>query len=142
MTRVALSLHLLAVVLAVGPVTMAASLFPAVLRREGPSPLTAFLHRTCRVYGVVGLAAPAFGVITAARLGVLTEGWVLTSMALTLGAALLLALVVLPAQRRALDGAPLAGGGRRLAGATGIFSLLWAAVLVLMVFRPGSTLGA
>jgi hypothetical protein len=31
---------------------------------------------------------------------------------------------------------------RRSAGATGGFSLLWAVVLVVMVFRIGSTLGA
>lgn len=41
-----------------------------------------------------------------------------------------------------MDSCSFTGGGRHLAGATGAFSLLWAAVLVLMVFRPGSTLKA
>lgn len=125
MTRVALSLHLFAVVLAVRAITVAASLPSAVLRREGPaSALTASLHRTCRVHGVVGLAAPAFGLITAARLDVLTETRVRASTGLTLAAAL------------------LPGGGRRLAGVTGGSSVLWAAVPVLVAFRPGSGMGA
>lgn len=172
MTRLALTLHLIAVVLTVGPVTVAASLFPATLRsgsrRTGlvgapaaapgdggddapaapPGPVPALLHRICRVYGVLGLAVPFFGVVTAARLGVLSEAWVLTSMGLTLAAGLLLALVIVPAQRTALDGTGVATArtrdatARRLAGVTGAFSLLWVAVLTLMVFRPGSTLGA
>ena len=171
MTRAALTLHLIAVVLTVGPVTVAASLFPATLRSGSrraalvgaassggadgadPGPVPALLHRICRVYGVLGLAVPAFGIVTAARLGVLDEGWVLTSMALTAAAGLLLALVVVPGQRQALAGPAGTGGGlagtaagdavaSRLAGATGAFSLLWVAVLTLMVFRPGSTLGA
>lgn len=169
MTRAALTLHLIAVVLTVGPVTVAASLFPATLRsgprraalvgagasggRDDvpvpvavPGPVSALLHRTCRTYGVLGLAVPALGIVTAARLGVLTEGWVLTSTALTLTAGLLLALVVVPGQRQALAGTAGTPAGdaaaSRLAGATGAFSLLWVAVLVLMVLRPGSTLGA
>lgn len=166
MTRAALTLHLIAVVLTVGPITVAASLFPATLRSArrsavvgagapgggdgapdaSPGPVAALLHRICRVYGVLGLAVPAFGIVTAVRLGVLTEAWVLTSTALTVAAGLLLALVIVPGQRQALAGPAGTPAGdataSRLAGATGAFSLLWVAVLALMVYRPGSTLGA
>ena len=95
------------------------------------------------MYGVAGLAVPAFGIITAARLDVLGEAWVIAAMVLTLAAALLLALLIVPAQHQVLrTGEPHDRTLRRLSGTTGGFSLLWAVVLVLMVFGPGSTLGA
>ena len=57
----------------------------------------------------------------------------------------MLAGVVLPRQRALLDaGGPtdaVAALTGRLAGATGVFNLLWATVTVLMIVRPGSTTG-
>jgi uncharacterized membrane protein len=70
---------------------------------------------------------------------VLTDAWVLISIGLTAVAAAVLALIVLPAQRRAMAGNADAAGG--LGMGTGIFNLLWVAVTVLMIVRPGSTTG-
>ena len=56
------------------------------------------LHRISRVYAVLGVAVPVFGIATAAQMGVLGDAWLLVSMALTLVAALLLAVEVLPGQ--------------------------------------------
>lgn len=160
MTKLFLSLHVLAAVLTVGPVTVAASMFPKALRgahaaapdhREALTTLRT-LHRICRVYAGIGIAVPVFGFATASSLGVLGNGWLITSIVLTAGAAAVLALLILPAQENALTAtgtlvpgpasAPVRHPAARLAVLTGIFNLLWATVTVLMIVRPGSTTGA
>jgi hypothetical protein len=172
-TKLLLSLHVLAAVLAIGPVAVAASMFPAVTRRGDRQSLP-LLHRICRVYAVLGVAVPVFGLATASSLGVLTDAWLIVSIVLTAVAAALLAFAILPAQHRIVaastgpgsgnadgggsgnadgDGSANAGGDgsgnadgngnpARLGMLTGVFNLLWAAVVVLMIVRPGSTTGA
>ena len=202
-TKVLLTIHVLAAIIAIGPVTVAASMFPGAVRRAD-LPTLRILHRICRVYAVLGVLVPVFGLATATSLGVLGDAWLLTSIALTLVAAGLLVFVVLPGQSAALTslspapavatvassvqaplsagsaqaplsagsahpadtppaarstgpadallgagdsagarfGAGVAGGAARLGMATGIFNLLWAVVVVLMIVRPGSTTGA
>ncbi|MEU6242160.1 hypothetical protein [Streptomyces sp. NPDC047024] len=159
MTKLLLSLHVLAALVAVGPVTVAASMFPATLRRalgngDGDGDTEArttlrTLHRICRVYAGIGVAVPLFGFATASSLGVLGDAWLIVSILLTAAAAGILALLILPAQEDALDdetdAAPLSStpvSPGRLAMLTGIFNLLWATVTVLMIIRPGSTTGA
>ncbi|MFE4689142.1 hypothetical protein ACFRH6_03680 [Streptomyces sp. NPDC056749] len=155
MTKFFLSLHVLAVVIAIGPVTVAASMFPRTLRTAHGDPgdgdarsTLRLLHRICRVYGAVGIAVPVFGLATAGSLGVLGSAWLITSILLTAAAAGLLVLRILPGQDSALTAvqagetvaAPAVAA--RLAMLTGVFNLLWAAVTVLMIVRPGSTTGA
>ncbi|QHA04954.1 hypothetical protein GQF42_18080 [Streptomyces broussonetiae] len=147
MTKFLLAVHVLAAIVAVGPVTVAASMFPPLARRalaapgdDGTAGTLSLLHRICRVYALVGVVVPVFGFATASRMGVLGSGWLITSIVLTLLAAVVLGALVLPAQ-----GAFVAGEGTnsaRLAMFTGVFNLLWAAVTVLMIVRPGSTTGA
>jgi len=138
MTKVLLSIHVLAAILSIGPVAVAASVFPRAAREAASPAVPAVLHRICRVYAVVGLVVPVFGLSTGASLGVLTDAWLLTSIGLTAVAAALLALAILPGQRRMIDGT---GDPRRLGLVTGTFNLLWAVVVVLMIVRPGSTTG-
>ncbi|RKN43760.1 hypothetical protein [Streptomyces hoynatensis] len=145
MTAFLLSIHVLAAILVVGPIAVAASAFPRHAREPGPEAAgrAAFLHRICRAYAVAGVAVPAFGIATGASLGVLGDAWLLASLALTAGAAGLLAAAILPAQRRLLAEPPgEPGPAARLSALTGIFNLLWAAVVVLMIVRPGSSTGA
>lgn len=159
MTKLLLSVHVLAAILAVGPIAVAASLFPrhATAPATGEARPTVFLHRVCRGYTVVGIAVPVFGFATGARLGVLGDAWLVASIALTAIAAGVLALGILPGQRRLLSltaarrtAGETAGGpagaeraaARRLTMITGVFNLLWAVVVVLMIVRPGSTTGA
>ncbi|TDD81128.1 hypothetical protein [Actinomadura rubrisoli] len=150
MTKLLLSVHVLAAILAVGPIAVAASLFPRYARPSEGTPgggeTAVFLHRICRGYTVVGVAVPAFGFATGARLGVLTDAWLIASIVLTAIAAAVLALAILPGQRRLLAPPPDAAGLRRaaarLGAVTGVFNLLWAIVVVLMIVRPGSTTGA
>jgi hypothetical protein len=160
MGKLLLSLHVVAAVVFVGPVTVAVSLFPrhARLALTGTDPHAApvvrLLHRISRVYAVLGLAVPVLGVALALRLRVLGDAWLVVSIALTLTAALVLAVAVLPVQQRAVDLLEQAGvgtrsdaasawvaGAHRLALSSGVFALLWVVVVVLMVVRPGSTTG-
>ncbi|MEU9455264.1 hypothetical protein [Streptomyces sp. NPDC048277] len=152
MTKFLLAVHVLAAIVAVGPVTVAASMFPPAARRviEAPDDVRAaetlqLLYRICRVYAVVGVVVPVFGFATASTMHVLGSAWLIVSIALTALAALVLAALVLPRQSALLEAG--AGGATRQATArlamfTGVFNLLWAAVTVLMIVRPGSTTGA
>ncbi|MGV9668571.1 DUF2269 family protein [Nocardia niigatensis] len=156
MTKFLLSVHVLAAIIAVGPVTVAASMFPATLRRALGEPgdsdartTLRTLHRICRVYAGIGIAVPVFGFATASSLGVLGDTWLIIAILLTATAACVLALLLLPAQDRALaettgsaSPLPISLTPGRLAMLTGIFNLLWATVTVLMIIRPGSTTGA
>ena len=161
MTRILLILHVLAAVIAVGPVTAAGSMFPAAARKAAQAPGSVeavapvrLLHRICRVYAVAGLAVPVFGFATASSLHVLGSPWLIASMVLTSIAAFVLALLVLPAQAAVLAGLadsnssavpaavpPKRAQTQRLAALTGILNLLWATVTILMIVRPGSTTG-
>lgn len=156
MDKLLLSLHVLAAIVFVGPVTVAVSLFPRFAREAAEqgrrTSALALLHRISRAYAVLGLSVPVLGIALAARLGVLGDAWIVASLVLTLAAALVLALVVLPGQDRLLTtitGAEQRGvtvaertaTAARLGMASGVFSLLWAVVVVLMVVRPGSTTG-
>ncbi|MET7325709.1 hypothetical protein [Streptomyces sp. NPDC005549] len=166
MTKFLLSLHVLAAIVAVGPVTVAASMFPAAARRvpvdvpvgggggaqvgaadAGDVRTVRLLHRICRVYAGLGIAVPVLGFATAASMGVLQDAWLIASVTLTAVAAGLLAAFVLPRQEELLqqlaDGQPVERARTaRLAMFTGLFNLLWATVTVLMIVRPGSTTGA
>ena len=150
MTKALLAIHVLAAILAIGPVAVAASMFPPFTRRaidsqdERDVAALRTLNRICKVYAAVGIAVPVFGLATAGVMGVTGQVWVVVSIALTAAAALLLALVVLPRQADLLSGlsAATAADTSRLGMVTGVFNLLWAVVTVLMIVRPGSTTGA
>jgi uncharacterized membrane protein len=168
-TKFFLTLHVLAAILTVGPVTVAASMFPAALRRAQADQRDAaavaslrLLHRICTIYAFVGVAVPVTGFATASSLHVLGSAWLIASIILTMAAAAILIVLVLPRQEAALDavGGERTGGvsgqvadgtgavatedrsSSQLAMVTGVFNLLWATVTVLMIIRPGSTTGA
>ncbi|MEU1214246.1 hypothetical protein ABZ424_17835 [Streptomyces sp. NPDC005790] len=163
MTKLLLSIHVIAAIVAVGSITVAASMFPryalqALDGTEGQgrsAGVAALLHRVCYGYSLAGVFVPVFGIATGAALGVLTDAWLIASLVLTLIAAAILGLAILPGQRRLLtEGEGEGEGGdpptleaarpmaARLTMLTGIFNLVWAVVVVLMIVRPGSTTGA
>jgi hypothetical protein len=195
-TKLLLSIHVLVAIIAIGPVTVAASMFPAATRRALAEPsdprnpaVLHNLHRICRVYATLGVLVPVFGLATASSLGVLGNAWLIVSIILTAAAAAVLVFLVLPGQATVLRSVPVAAqvfageaaaqspgavtrhspgaaaghspgaaageaaapspgvaaDGRvaaRLGMVTGVFNLLWAVVVVLMIVRPGSTTGA
>jgi len=116
-TKFFLVLHVLAAIVAVGPVTVAASMFPPGARRALADPgdqraaeTLRLLHRICRVYAGLGIAVPVLGLATAMSMGVLGDAWLIASMALTgIAAAVLLALV-LPRQEELLEAVEAAAG--------------------------------
>lgn len=151
MNKFFLIVHILAAILTVGPITVAASMFPPIARKlltadspQEPGGLQV-LHRITTVYAWASLAAPLFGFALAGGLHVMGEAWLIVSIVLTLAAALVLAYLVVPAQSAVLAAA---GGTAEERGAvlkkakllsmtTGIFGLLWLVVFVLMVLKPG-----
>ncbi|MEU6256911.1 DUF2269 family protein [Streptomyces sp. NPDC047043] len=161
MAKLLLSIHVLAAILLIGPVTIASSLFPRVARQalaDGPERQSAegsvrLLYRICRVYAVVGISVPAFGIGTAQVMGVMGSAWLIASMALTAVAAVLLGIAVLGTQddvvtlldqpdRTSSATESLIARLPRLSMITGLFALAWLIVVVLMIVRPGSTTGA
>jgi len=137
MSAILLSAHIIVAILAVGPIAVAASMFPRYARDETARQVANALYRICQTYAVVGVAVPLLGIATAVSMGVLTQAWVLVSIALTAAAAVVLVVSILPDQRAALADKAVT----RLAMTTGIFNLLWTVVTVLMIVRPGSTTG-
>ncbi|MFF2994900.1 DUF2269 family protein [Streptomyces sp. NPDC057950] len=155
MTKFLLAVHVLAAIVAIGPVTVAASMFPPAARKALAEPrdeqarsTVRLLHRICRVYATVGVVVPVFGFATASAMGVLGDTWLIVSIALTALAAVVLAALVLPRQTAIVEGiwhdsgVPDPRATVRLAMFTGVFNLLWATVTILMIIRPGSTTGA
>ncbi|GAB3618636.1 membrane protein [Okibacterium endophyticum] len=110
--------------------------------RSGPggrsTAVARLLHRVTRVYGLLALIVPVVGLVLAMVQGRLGEVWITVAMVLTALAGGLLALRIAPAQREALDSPDDGTRLRALAVFTGIFNLLWAAVVVLMIVRPGA----
>lgn len=158
MSAFLLSVHVLAAILTIGPVAIAASMFPRFARLALASPddprkaaVARILHRVTRVYSVIAVLVPVFGLATAASIGVLGDAWLIASMILTAIAAVLLIAFILPRQSRlvrALDpdaADPAQPSLDRIPGSlsmvTGIFNVVWAIVVVLMTYRPGSTTG-
>lgn len=153
MTKLFLALHILAAIVAIGPVAVAASMFPPVARRALASPGTGdaeatmgVLYRICRIYALVGIAVPLFGFAAAGVMKVTGQTWVIVSIVLTVVAAVVLGALVLPRQAALIEGGRDGAGAsvkdtKQLAMFVGIFNLLWAAVTVIMIVRPGSTLG-
>ncbi|MFE4622373.1 DUF2269 family protein [Streptomyces mirabilis] len=111
MNKFLLAVHVLAAIVAVGPVTVAASMFPPSARKAFAEPGDAqalstvrVLHRICRVYATVGVAVPVFGFATAKKMGVLGDTWLIVSIVLTALAAVVLAALVLPRQTALMEG--------------------------------------
>ncbi|MBD0689939.1 DUF2269 family protein [Streptomyces sp. CBMA123] len=160
MAKFLLSLHVLASVLFIGPVAVAVSMFPRRAKAAlagGPDQASdagvlRVLHRITQVYALLGVAVPVLGIGVAQVMDVLSQSWLIASMVLTAIAALSLLLFVLPGQQAAVDALGLdpadekhtkaVSGLRMLPMTAGVFNLLWAVVVVLMVIRPGSTTGA
>ena len=150
MNKFLLSVHVLAAIIFVGPVTVAASMFPPIARRtllaEAPDTgVLGVLHRISRGYAIGGLTVPVFGIAVAAGLGVLGDYWLIISMVLTLVAAACwrschcpVRVLAAGSPARRTDCVPQA---KALSMTTGVFALLWAVVVVLMIVRPGSTTG-
>lgn len=144
-----LALHVLAGILFVGPVAVANSLFPryaplaagAALRArdaDRSERVALALHRVTRVYGLLGIAVPIVGILLSFVQGRFGEIWITIAMIITALAGGLLAFGIVPAQAAAIASPPERGSLVQLGSLAGVFNLMWAAVVILMVVRPGS----
>jgi len=156
--RFVLLLHIVTVVVAFGSFTANAT-YARLARQRGGSEGVAINEASAAVTKRVSQGAlwavPVFGIF----LVVLSDGvigfeepWISLSFLLYIAAAALLVAVVIPTQRRSnqLDKEMLAGRSpaaergerarldKKLAAFTGIFNLLFLAVLALMIFKPGA----
>lgn len=146
MESVLLSAHVLAGIVFIGGSAVAASLFPryAPVTTEpapddlrNPAVARAF-HRITGTYAVLALLVPALGIILASIQGRMGEIWIAVAMALTFLAGALLAVVIHPLQREALDRPDDGSRLRRLSMLAGIYNVAWTVVVVLMIVRPGA----
>lgn len=140
-----LALHLLTVAFVVGPAAVAATLSGRHARAGRADALRDAL-RTTRLYTLATLATVVLG---SALVGLGDTGdswsfgqtWISASYVLWLVGTVLLLAVVVPAQAKAVEAIEGGGSGAALAGriaaGAGLASLAWAAVVVLMVYKPG-----
>ncbi|MET8983906.1 hypothetical protein ABZW49_00500 [Nonomuraea wenchangensis] len=157
MEALLLSVHVLAGIVFVGGSAVAASLFPRYVPIAAGVPaggvpgaassqvepdrnraVALAMHRITRGYSLFGIVVPVVGVVLALVQGRMGEIWVNVSMLLTAAAGGLLALQIYPRQRAALAEPGDAASLRRLSMLAGIYNLLWSAVVVLMIVRPGA----
>ncbi|WP_049564900.1 hypothetical protein [Nonomuraea sp. SBT364] len=155
-----LSVHVLAGIVFIGGSAVATSLFPryvpvaavpAAVPAQGGAPAGAdersravavALHRITRGYSLFGVVVPAAGLVLAFVQGRTGEIWITLAMILTAAAGVLLALQIHPRQRDALATPGDRDRLRPLTMLAGVYNLLWAVVVVLMIVRPGSDGGA
>ena len=139
-----LALHLLTVAFVVGPAAVAASL-SGRHARAGRADALRDAMRTTRLYTLATVLTVLLG---SAMVGFgetgdwsFDQAWISASYALWLVGTVLLLAVVVPAQGRAVEAIEGGGSGAssagRIAAGAGLASLAWAAVVVLMVYKPG-----
>ncbi|MFD6099263.1 hypothetical protein ACFVWN_28690 [Nocardiopsis flavescens] len=144
-----LSIHVVAGIVFVGGSAVATSLFPRYVplaaTAGAPAPggernrgTALALHRITRGYALFGIVVPVVGIVLALVQGRMAEIWVNVAMVLTALAGVLLAWQIHPRQREALREPGEKSALGRLSMWSGIYNLVWAAVVVLMIVRPGS----
>ena len=142
-----LVLHLLTVVLLVGPAALAA-VTSSRLVRDGRADALRAASRSTRLSTLGSLLTVVLG---SALVGLSGDGtsqwsmgqlWVSASYGLWLVAVVLTLVVVVPAQEAAagaLDGGQPAGSyAGRIGAAAGAATLCWVVIIALMVYKPGA----
>lgn len=146
MFKVLLALHILAAIFAIGPLVHAATTASRGLRLGDVGAIRAS-SRMCTIYTVASVVVVVlgFGLMSATSpythkaVADFGDVWIWGSLVLWLVAAALTYFVVVPALGKAAEDvsdAPAMVG--RVAASGGIVGVLYAAIVVLMVYRPGS----
>lgn len=146
MEHILLSVHVLAGIVFVGGSAVATSLFPRYAPVAGGAdpesvrsrPVAVAMHRITGNYAKLAIIVPVIGIVLAAIQGRMNEIWITTAMVTTAVAGGLLAVQIVPMQREALNQPDDGKRLRVLSMLAGIYNLLWTAVVVLMIVRPGS----
>ncbi|MEV4154702.1 hypothetical protein AB0J48_16900 [Nocardia salmonicida] len=146
MEHILLSVHVLAGIVFVGGSAVATSLFPRYAPVAGGADpesvrnrsVAVAMHRITGNYAKLAIIVPVIGIVLATLQGRMNEIWITTAMVTTAVAGGLLAVQIVPMQREALDRPDDGKRLRVLSMLAGIYNLLWTAVVVLMIVRPGS----
>jgi hypothetical protein len=147
MFKILLALHLLFAVFAIGPLVHAAMTAGRGVR-TGDAAATASAGRVLRIYSYASVLVVVlgFGLASAKRHGKTVaefdETWIWLSALLWLVAVVLVLAVLVPSLTKAgeLIGRPhpTAPPTARIAATGGVVSLIFAAIVFLMVYQPGS----
>lgn len=136
-------LHIGAAIFAIGPLTVAMTAAPRAIRSGTDGlPLLRWFSRTTRYYGLGSLAVFATGalVVPLNKQVDFSDGWLSASMAIFV-IAFVLVLFSAYEQRKAMTVIEAGGDAAvevgRLSAVAGLTALLWVAILLLMVYRPG-----
>jgi cytochrome bd-type quinol oxidase subunit 1 len=137
-------LHVLAAIFVIGPLTVAMSAAPRAIKAGAEGlPLLRWLHRTTRYYGLGALLVFATGawLVPLDKHVSFDTGWLSAAMAMFI-VAILLVLFSAREQGKAVKtleaGNDAAVEGGRMSAIAGFTALIWVAILLLMVFHPGS----
>jgi cbb3-type cytochrome oxidase subunit 3 len=137
-------LHVLAAIFVIGPLTVAMSAAPGSVKDGAEAlPLLRWFHRTTRYYGLGSLLVIATGawVVPLDKDVSFSSAWLSAAMAMFIVAVL---AVLFSAREQGKAIAALEAGGDpavaagRMSAAAGFTGLLWIAILVLMVWHPGT----
>lgn len=137
--NVLLWLHIGFAIFAIGPLTIATMTTPRYIRAREEG-VVRFLHRTTRLYGWISVVVFLAGAAMAGTGRGFDETWLSVSMLLFVIGLIMILGIVEPDQRKAVrmlqgDG-QAAVGTSRIAAVSGVVSLLWIAILVLMIWQP------
>ncbi len=146
--NVFLVLHVFGAILLVGPVTVTTSIFPrhalAALVDATELGAVRVAHRITSGYGIASLVVPAMGGALAGQSHLWGARWLQVAIGLYACAMAVLLMVIVPRQRLVME--RLTNGAKEprdiamevkvLRSSSGVFSLLWLAVLILMLTKP------
>ena len=143
-----LALHLLFAIFAVGPLVHAVTTASRGVR-QGDSRATAHAARMSRIYSYGSVLTIIFGFalmsatspFTHTQVAKFSETWIWLSLLLWAIAVAITLAVISPALDRATarieDPRPLTGLAARIGASGGVVSLMFVAIVFLMVYQPG-----
>lgn len=145
--KLLLALHLLFAIFAIGPLAHAATTAARGVRKSDPAATTASV-RMLRVYSWASVLVVVAGAALMSvrrngeKVGEFSDLWIWLSLVLWLVSVVLILAVAVPAltrvSRRLGEGAAVSTMTLRVAAVGGIVGVLFAAIVFLMVYRPGS----
>ncbi|PPF87504.1 hypothetical protein C5E07_16285 [Pseudoclavibacter sp. RFBJ3] len=146
MHYVLLVIHVATAIIFIGGVTVSASVFPRYATAEAAAPYAEngghpgalAMHRITRGYGRLAIITPVVGLMLAMLLGRLGELWILISVGLVVLGGWVLVMKIIPTQVEMLREPPTDPEARKRAMLyPGLLNVIWLAVLVLMIVKPG-----
>jgi uncharacterized membrane protein len=142
MRTLLLTLHVVAAIFVIGPLVAAANQAARALRESDLGALRT-ISRLVTIYGWASLSVLLFGIALVRKewQAEFSDAWVLISLGLYAIAFVLVIGQLVPALGRAVTTAESGGSTEasvgRVAALGGVISLLYVAIAVLMVYKPG-----